>query len=46
MSELKEKLNSLDDQNLQNNDALYSLLEEIIDKIEVLEKQLAAHLKN
>ncbi len=46
MSELKEKLNSLDDQSLQNNDALYSLLEEIIDKIEVLEKQLAAHLKN
>lgn len=38
MSELKEKLNSLDEQNLQNNDTLYSILEEIIDKIEDLEK--------
>lgn len=46
MSELRAKLNQLDSQNLQNNDALYSLLEEIIDKIEEIEKQLAQSKHN
>jgi hypothetical protein len=37
MSKLREKLNNLDTQNLQNNDTLYSILEEMADRIEKLE---------
>ena len=36
---LREKLNKLDSQNLQNNDTLYSILEEMLDKIEKLEQK-------
>lgn len=37
MSSLREKINNLDTQNLQNNDTLYSILAEMADRIEKLE---------
>ena len=40
---LREKINQLDSQNLKSNDALYAILEELLNKVEVLEKQIAAH---
>lgn len=37
MSSLREKINNLDTQNLQNSDTLYSILAEMADRIEKLE---------
>lgn len=46
MSELKEKIRQLDYLNLKNNDTndlVYEILSEMADRIEKLEKQLAAY---
>lgn len=37
MNSLREKINNLDTQNLQNSDTLYSILAEMADRIEKLE---------
>ena len=37
---LREKINQLDSQNLKTNDTLYAILEELLDKVEVLEQKV------
>ena len=38
MNSLREKINNLDSQNLQNNNTLYNILAEMADRIEKLER--------